>query len=155
MKRARIATWIALAPLALTACSDESGRTAEALEDFRRGFDATMEEAGVALDGLRDLGAAQKSVFVERARERLAELDGDLERLRAEAEEKGEELAEVSRAKLERLEEQRRELGPQLERLEDASGDAFVELRDGFVAAVETFNETARRPVVEPAGDGR
>ncbi|QDU69498.1 hypothetical protein [Engelhardtia mirabilis] len=159
MKLARPLPAALLAPLALlaaqalTSCSDESGRSAEAVEHLRQGFGEAMKDAGVALEGLKDLTAAQKDVFLERASEQLEALDGELAALRDEAAEKGAKLAEASRAKLEQLEAERRELEPKLDQLRNASDAAFGELRDGFISAVEAFQQAAAEPAVVPVGD--
>ena len=153
MKPARLALAALLFPLALTACSDDSGRTTHALEDLQRGLSDALQDAAVAWDGLRELTAAQKDVFLEQAADQLENLDIELERLREEALEKGGEMAEAARAKLAELERQREELGPKLDQLEQGGDAAFEELRDGFIAALDAFKETAAEPAAAPASD--
>ena len=153
MKLTTLLTAALLAPLTLGSCSDESGRSAQAIEDLRQGFSDAMQDAAVALEGLKDLSAAQKDVFLERAAEQLEVIDAELANLREEAAQKGEELAETSRKKLEELESKRREMEPKLDRLRNGSDAAFTELRDGFISAVEAFQEAAAEPLAVPVGD--
>lgn len=153
MKPARLTLAALLAPLALTACSDGSGRTTQALEELHQGVTDALQDAAVAWDGLRELTAAQKDVFLEQAADQLENLDIELERLREEALEKGGELAEASRLKLEELERKREELGPKLDQLEQSGDAAFDELRDGFIAALEAFQATAAEPASDPVSE--
>jgi peptidoglycan hydrolase CwlO-like protein len=117
---------------AVLGCSDDSGRSVDAVNRLREG-------AAQTLDSLRDLTIAQKDQFVARAREQLDALDAELDELRKDT-------SAAAAQRLVELERKRQELAPRFEALRAAGADAWDDVKDGFLAGYEDLREAVAEP---------
>jgi ABC-type phosphate transport system auxiliary subunit len=127
------------AALFLGGCGDEP-KPADA-EDVKR-------EARDLADTLQSYTAEQKDQAVMEAREAMAELNEQIERVRARAAERWSDMDESARQKteehLEKLDEEQAQLTDRFEALRSTSGDAWARVRKGFSEAYAELRDAWR-----------
>lgn len=136
---------LALALVGLAACGQDDGA-----DDATVDAEGTTTVEDVTRETEEALQAARRLAEQERA-EFLAEAERDLKGLRARMQVLSDDIQsrmdefdadarERWRETLEDLEEEREDAAEEFDRLESASGDAWNEIRDGFVSAYEQFS---------------
>jgi len=119
-----------------TGCSEESRAAGkEALENAGQ----HLKEAGEDLATLMKLG---RDEFTQWGSQRMQELDAKVRELREQGGEQAQEAVK-------RLEELREKAGAELERMKESSGEAWKDLREGFVDAIHEFERN------EPSKEGK
>ena len=111
-----------------------------------------IKEAAVAI---KDYTVEQKDQAVKKGKELLEKLDGNMEGWEGRMKEKWDKLQDASKEKYEASKEslakQRAELSVMLEKMQDNSGEAWDDVKGGFMDAYNTLNEKVKKAEEESA----
>lgn len=111
------------------------------------GGERTMEEVSEAYEAVKSYGFEKKDEAVTWFGEQLERLDGEIEGLRDDADEAGEEVVEDVRR-------QRDAAAEQLDRLRNATAELWEGVKDGTADAVEELDEAVAGASSDSDEDG-
>ena len=115
--------------------------------------DDVKQEAGEALDAMKDFTVEQKDKALAQGREMLDGVDRQIEKLDRKISETAQDVSaetrEDGRRQKARLIEMRAEAADRLDRLGESTGEAWGDIKDGFAEAFGTLSDAVSDAVDE------
>ncbi len=142
------------AAVGLAGCDDsrEPTQTSAAETPATATSDDVRREVGEAADAVSDYTAEKRDAFVDASQKQLDALSEELAKLRAEAEAKGAATQQRFADMREALEREVRIAKERLDAAQDASAEAWQEVKNGFTVAAEDAKAALARARVDLFG---